>query len=265
MARPMQLIGAGSPKEDIVARLMRVVLLIGLAAAWRPDAAVAQYSWSNFSASVGFGTGSARLGVGASYTALDPLYDFYFEDPCWDYAYYEWYRHTCHRGYDRIHLRHNYSVVSVNPYRRPHRRSYYWPYGYSSYSHFSLSFGLNFGYGYPSSYYGSHYYTPFYPIYGYPTYGYAAYGHSPYGYPGLRLPRLWCRTVWEEQNGICDDPPRTCLSRLAARALLPAVQGVSAGWRATYRDRPLDHVRKNDSHTDHHGPEGQSQGLKRAE
>ena len=63
MARPMQLIGAGSPKEDIVARLMRVVLLIGLAAAWRPDAAAAQYSWSNFSASVGFGTGSARLGI----------------------------------------------------------------------------------------------------------------------------------------------------------------------------------------------------------
>ena len=81
MARPMQLIGAGSPKEDIVARLMRVVLLIGLAAAWRPDAAAAQYSWSNFSASVGFGTGSARLGIGASYTALDPLYDFYFDDP----------------------------------------------------------------------------------------------------------------------------------------------------------------------------------------
>jgi hypothetical protein len=182
MARPMQLIGTGSPKEDIVAKLIRTALLIGLAAAWRPDAAAGQYSWSNFSVGVGFGTGSARLGIGASYTAVDPRDDFYFEDPCWDYAYYEWYRHACHRGFDRIHLRQNYSVVSVNRFRSPRRRSYYRPYGYSSYTHFSLSFGLSIGYGYPSAYYGSRYYAPLYPTYWYPTYGYAAYGYQPYGY-----------------------------------------------------------------------------------
>ena len=188
MARPMQLIGTGSPKEDIVAKLMRTAFLIGLAATWRPDAAAGQYSWSNFSVSVGLGTERARLGIGVSYTAVDPLYDFYFEDPCRDYDYYYWYRHTCHRGYDRIHIRQNYSVVSVNPHHRPRRRSYYWPHGYSSYTHFSLSFGLNFGYGYPSAYYGSRYYTPFYPNYGYPTHGYAAYGYPAYGYPGYGYP-----------------------------------------------------------------------------
>ena len=173
MARPMQFNRTGSPKEDIVAKLMRTAFLIGLAATWRPGAAAAQYSWSNLSVSVGLGTGSARLGIGASYTAVDPLYDVYFEDPCWDYAYYEWYRHACHPGYDRIHVRHNYSVVSVNPYYRPRRRHYYWPYGYSSYTHFSLSFGVNYGYGY----------APFYPAYGYPGYGYPAYGQPAYGYP----------------------------------------------------------------------------------
>jgi hypothetical protein len=178
MARPMQLIRTGSPKEDIVAKLMRTAFVIGLAATWRPGAAAAQYSWSNLSVSVGLGTRSARLGIGASYTALDPLYDIYFEDPCWDYAYYEWYRHACHPGYDRIHVHHNYSVVSVNPYYRPRWRHYYWPYGYSSYTHFSLSFGVNYGYSY----------TPFYPAYGYPGYGYAAYGYPAFGQPTYGYP-----------------------------------------------------------------------------
>ena len=82
MARPMQFIRTGSPKEDIVAKLMRTAFLIGLVATWRPGAAAAQYSWSNLSVSVGLGTGSARLGIGASYTAVDPLYDVYFDDPC---------------------------------------------------------------------------------------------------------------------------------------------------------------------------------------
>ena len=84
MARPMQLTRTGSPKEDIVAKLMRTAFLIGLASTWRPGAAAAQYSWSNSSVSVGLRTGSARLGIGASYTAVDPLYDVYFEDPCWE-------------------------------------------------------------------------------------------------------------------------------------------------------------------------------------
>ena len=87
MARPMQLLGTGSPKEDIVAKLMRTALLIGLAVTWRPGAAAGQYSWSNFSVSAGFGTGGAGFGVGASYAAVDPLYDFYYGDPCMDYAY----------------------------------------------------------------------------------------------------------------------------------------------------------------------------------
>ncbi len=61
-------IGARSPKEDIVAKLMRTAFLIGLAVTWRPDAAAGQYSWSGFSVSLGFGTGGAGFGLGASYT-----------------------------------------------------------------------------------------------------------------------------------------------------------------------------------------------------
>jgi hypothetical protein len=193
MARPMHFIRTGSPKEDIVAKLMRTAFLIGLAATWRPGAAAAQYSWSNFSVAASLGTGSASLGIGASYTAVDPLYDVYFEDPCWDYAYYEWYRHACHSGYDRIHVRHNYSVVSVNPYYRPRRPHYYSPYRYSSHTHFSLSWGVSVGYGYPYSYYGSPYYSASYPgygygyaAYGYPYYGYPAYGYPAHGYPAYR-------------------------------------------------------------------------------
>ena len=110
----------------------------------------------------------------------------------WDYAYYEWNRHACSREFDNIHLRQNYSVVSVNRHRRPSFYRPYGYYGYRSYSHFSVSFGLNFGYGYPSPYYGSHYYTPVYSPYGYPTYGYGypayGYGHG-YGYPAYGVVR----------------------------------------------------------------------------
>ena len=199
MARPMQLIGRGFPKEDIVAKLMRTALLIGLAVTWHPGAAAGQYSWSNFSVALGFGTGGAGFGVGASYAAVDPFYDSDYADPCLDYAYYEWNRHACSREYDSIHLRQNYSVVSVNPYRRPRWPSYYRPYGYygyPSYNHFSISFGLHFGYGYASPYYGSHYHAPAYYRYGYPTYGYGypAYGYGygsgyGYGYPAYGVVR----------------------------------------------------------------------------
>ena len=75
MARPMQRMGTGSPKEDIVTKLMRTAFLIGLAVAWRPDAAAGQYSWSTFSVSFGLGIGGG-FGVGASYAAVDPWYDF---------------------------------------------------------------------------------------------------------------------------------------------------------------------------------------------
>ena len=187
-----------------MAKLIRTAFLIGLAVTWRPDAAAGQYSWSNFSVSVGFGTGGAGFGVGASYAAVDPFYDVYYEDPCWDYAYYESYRHACSRGYDGIHIRQNYSVVSLNRYRRPGWPRYYSPYGYYGYpshTHFSVSFGLNFGYGYPFSFYGSHYYTPVYSAYGYPAYGYGypayGYGHGHgygygygYGYPAYGVVRF---------------------------------------------------------------------------
>lgn len=185
MARPMQLVGTGSPKEDIVAKLMRTAFLIGLAVIWRPDAASGQYSWSNFSVSLGFGTGGSGFGIGASYAALDPFYDAYDADPCWDYAFYEWYPYTCGRRYDHIHIRQNYSVVSFNHNRRSRWPSYYFPYGYYGYPnhpHFSLSFGFNFGYGSPMYAYG-------YPTYayGYPTYGYG-YGYG-YAYPAYGVVR----------------------------------------------------------------------------
>ena len=161
----MQMILPGSPKEDSVAKLMRTAFLIGLALIWHPGAATGQYSWSNFSVSVGFGSGGVGFGVGAAYAAVDPWYDPYYADPCFDYAYYEWYRHAC-VGYGSFHVRQNYSAISVH---RPHRYrgpSYYSPYGYYGYSGFSVSFGLNFGYGYP--YYGTGYW-PSYPVYGYPS------------------------------------------------------------------------------------------------
>ena len=178
-----------------MAKLIRTAFLIGLAVTWHPDAAAGQYSWSNFSVSMGFGTGGAGFGVGASYAAVDPFYDVYYEDPCWDYAYYESYRHACSRGYDGIHIRQNYSVVFLNRYRRPGWPSYYSPYGYYGYpshTHFSVSFGLNFGYGYPFPFYGSHYYTPVYSAYGYPAYGYGhgfGYGYG-YGYPAYGVVRF---------------------------------------------------------------------------
>ena len=95
-----------------MAKLMRTAFLIGLAVTWRPDAAAGQYSWSHFSVSLGLGTG-AGFGVGAFYTAVEPWYDFYYEDPCWDYAYYELYWYECPLQYQRIHGRLTYSDVSV--------------------------------------------------------------------------------------------------------------------------------------------------------
>ena len=59
----------------------------------------------------------------------------------------------------------------------------------------------------------------------------------------LRVPGLRCRAVWGEQKGIHGDPACAGLSRLAPRALLPAVQGVSANKRAARYRRRLDHVR----------------------
>ena len=154
VARPMQRMGIGSPKEDIVAKLMRTALLIGLAVTWRPDAAAGQYSWSGFS--VSFGLGIGVVGVGASY--VDPWYSPHYPDPCWDYAYYEIYWYECPMG----------------SYRWPSYRPYYS-------SHFSISLSFGFGYRsgyypYRSGYYGYGPYRPYYPVYGYVPYVYQPYG-----------------------------------------------------------------------------------------
>ena len=156
VARPMQGMGTGSPKEDIVAKLMRTALLIGLAVTWRPDAAAGQYSWSGFSLSFGLGIGG--VGVGASY--VDPWYSPYYPDPCWDYAYYEIYWYECPMG----------------SYRWPSYRPYYS-------SHFSISLNFEFGYRsgyypYHSGYYGYGPYRPYYPVHGY---GHVPYVYQPYG------------------------------------------------------------------------------------
>ena len=156
VARPMQRMGTGSPKEDIVAKLMRTALLIGLAVTWRPDAAAGQYSWSGFSVSFGLGIGG--VGVAASY--VDPWYRPYYPDPCWDYAYYEIYWYECPMG----------------SYRWPSYRPYYS-------SHFSISLNFEFGYRsgyypYHSGYYGYGPYRPYYPVHGY---GYVPYVYHPYG------------------------------------------------------------------------------------
>ncbi len=186
-----------------------------------------------------------------------PLYDFYFEDPCWDYAYYEWYRHACHRGYDRIHLRHNYSVVSVEPLTVvPTGDTYYWPYGYSSYSHFSLSFGLQFRIRISILVLRipllhallSHVRVPRLRVRGLWL---PSLRLPRLRLPRLRLPRLWCRTVREEQNGICDDPAHTSAypgSPLVRSSPLYK-ESPRAGAQRTATARS-DHVRKSHSHTD---------------
>ena len=167
-----------------MAKLMRTAFLIGLAVTWRPDAAAGQYSWSTYSVSAGIGTGG--FGVGASYTAVDPWYDSYYADPCWDYAYYELYWYEC----------------PVGLHRYASRQSYYRPYGYYGYpnrypshSHFSIGLSVNFGfgyrtgyYGYQPVYYGYNRYRPYYPTYGYPVYGYPIYGSPVYGYPVYGYP-----------------------------------------------------------------------------
>ena len=205
-----------------MAKLMRTAFLIGLAVTWRPDAAAGQYSWSTYSVSAGIGTGG--FGVGASYAAVDPWYDSYYADPCWDYAYYELYWYEC----------------PVGLHRYASRQSYYRPYGYYGYpnrypshSHFSIGLSVNFGfgyrtgyYGYQPVYYGYNRYRPYYPTYGYPVYGSPVYGYPTYSYPGIRR-----RVVWGEKNG--GGPPCARLSGLTARALLPAIQGISSGGRPT--------------------------------
>jgi len=122
--------------------------------------------------------------------AVDPWYDFYYGDPCWDYAYYEWNWHACPHAFNRIQIRQSYSVVSLSLYPRLYWLSYYWPYGYygyPSYSRFSFDFGLHFGYGYQPAYYRSHHHRLLYPTYGYPyggyypTYGYARHRYVGYG------------------------------------------------------------------------------------
>lgn len=137
----------------------------------------------------------------------------------------------------------------MNPYYRPRWRHYYWPYGYSSYTLLSLSFGVSFGYGY----------TPFYPAYGYPGYGYAAYGqptygYRPYGYPEYGVVRY---AVNRRASVVIRPAPA-----YRGSPLLSTVQGISASGVATRCDPPLNNLRKNDTHTVHHGPEGQ--GVERA-
>ncbi len=163
-----------------MAKLMRTAFLIGLAVTWRPDAAAGQYSWSTFSVSAGLGTGG--FGVGASYAAVDPWYDSYYADPCWDYAYYELYWYEC----------------PVGLHRYPSRQSYYRPYGYygypnrySSHSHFSIGLSVNFGFGYRTGYYG------YQPVY----YGYDRY--RPY-YPRNTA---WCGTAGGSRTAVVRPAP----------------------------------------------------------
>ena len=100
-----------------MAKLMRTALLIGLAVTWRPDAAAGQYSWSGFSVSLGLG--GFGFGVGTSYAAVDPWYDVYYDDPCWDYDYYDLYWYDCPFEFRRIHRRRGYSYVSAGLYGYP--------------------------------------------------------------------------------------------------------------------------------------------------
>ena len=71
-------------------RAIRTVLMIGLAFAWRAHPAAGQYSWSTFSASLGYGTGGSGFSVGVSYAAADPWFDYQYYDPCWDYPVLRW-------------------------------------------------------------------------------------------------------------------------------------------------------------------------------
>jgi hypothetical protein len=160
-----------------VAKLMRMTLIVGLAVIGRPIAATGQYSWSDASVTVGLGSG---FGFGVSYTSLDPWYDPPYVDPCWDYDYYELY-YACPIVYT--------SATSSHHYRRPVYYEPYRYYGYPSYNRFSVRIGLNFGHGYPSTFYGHSGHGPHYNGFGYPSHWYSygyGYGYGYRNYDGYR-------------------------------------------------------------------------------
>ncbi len=156
-------------------RLIGTALILGFALTWRPEVAAGQYSWSSFSLSVGVG-----FGLGLSYTSVEPWYEPGYSDPCWDYAYYDWYPY-CGNGY--------YGAGYAYDYGHHHydgRRFASLFYGYNPWR-FSYPAYWGYGWGYP--YWGGTRLS-FGSLYPYDWFGYGnyrggnrwAYGNGAYGY-----------------------------------------------------------------------------------
>ena len=234
-----------------MAKLMRTAFLIGLAVTWRPDAAAGQYSWSTFSVSAGLGTGG--FGVGASYAAVDPWYDSYYADPCWDYAYYELYWYECPVGLHRYPSRQSH-YRPVRLLRLPQPLPQPLPFLYWLEREFRIWISDR--------------------VLRIPARVLwiqslqALLSHLRV--PGIRLSCIRLSDIQlsgirrgavsgEQKSG---GSPCARLLGLTARALLPAIQGISSGGRPTYRDGPLDNVRNDGRRTVRLRSEGQ--GVQRA-
>ena len=231
---------ARSSKEAHVRRLIGTALILGFALIWRADGVAGQYSWSNFSFSVG--VGSVGFGVGLSYSSVDPWYDIEYHDPCWDYTYYDWYSYRCRYSYYDAGYYDDLGYDGYYQSRRWTRLSYgyvpwryyypsYWGYGYWG-SGIHLSFGSLypynwFGYGYGSHYYGS-YYGSYYGGRVLPTYAAARPTIGRAGYARARS------TLYGSGLGY-KESPRTRTARRVAddRAVTAAPSATSTRRTAT--------------------------------
>ena len=220
VARSLQGIAAGLSKEDIVRRAIRTVLMIGLAFAWRAHPAAGQYSWSTFSASLGYGTGGSGFSVGVSYAAADPWFDYQYYDPCWDYPFYDGYSYPCYFDYAPYRPYRRYAQISIGYMPRYYWPSY-WPYGYGfGYGYYSPSYGyFPPSYGFHTSYSYGYGFSGFYRHvhYGYPTYG--VVGHSPrVRYAAVPTTSLYRSSpLYRSAPGYKESPTSTTARRVAMR------------------------------------------------
>ncbi len=154
-------------------RLIGTALILGFALVWRPDAAAGQYSWSDFSFSLGVGTHGVGLRVGLSYSSVGSWYDIEYHDPCWDYTYYDWYAYPC---------RYSYYDPSYHSYYDP---GYYDDWGYYGDYHGRRSVRLSYGY------LPWHHYYPYYPAYWGYGWGYGHWGGGIHLSFGSLYPYNW--------------------------------------------------------------------------
>ena len=169
-------------------RLIGTALILGSVLVWRPDAAAGQYSWSNFSVSLG--VGGVGFGVGLSYSSVGSWYDIEYHDPCWDYIYYDWYSFPCTYGYYDTGYAAYYDSGYYDAWGNwggyyPGRRTVRLSYGYHPWrSYYPAYWGYGWGVGYWNT--GIHLsFGSFYP-YNWFDYGYRDHHYGPYYSPYSR-------------------------------------------------------------------------------